>query len=475
LNVLLLNPVARDGTRSLRVGRCQGKVIVGLWPNVEYGILGAMLEREGFRPVLLDANHEGLDFENMIRRARDVRPAVIFLLSITATLDDDLEAGRRLAQAVPGARIIYWGTHATARPEDYLGREGAVVIRREPDLTALEVCRALRDDANGDLASIPGVSTRDSSGIRHGPHRPFLDDLDSLPMASHSLMGTGRHRAADTRQPFALIKTSRGCPHRCVFCTTHAFHGARWRARSPEAIVDEISFVRRTTGVGDFFLQSDVFSQGREWTAELCERIARADLGISWFCNSRVDTLDESLLAGMRAAGCRLVAFGVESGSDAVLAASRKGATADLAARTIAAARAQGMPTLTYWVFGLPGETPETMAETHRFIRAVHPDYAHFYSPTPLPGTELFRMQGLDDRVASGEVAWADFFQGVSAAFVAPTVTAAQVESAIRRAYIEFYTDPRRLLREIRQLGHPGRALARLETFRDMVRNYVLR
>jgi radical SAM superfamily enzyme YgiQ (UPF0313 family) len=235
-----------------------------------------------------------------------------------------------------------------------------------------------------------------------------------------------------------------------------------------------MAWVRRTTGVRDFFLQSDVFSRDRAWTLELCERIASANLGVTWFCNSRVDTVDDEVLGRMKAAGCRLVALGVESGDDRVLRAIRKGATAARGEETLAACRRVGLPSLTYWVFGLPGETPETIAETLAYVDRTAPDYAHFYTPTPLPGSRLFDQLGIAERVESGELAWADFFQGVSARFVSPEVSVPQVTAAVRRAYLRFYTNPRRLLREGRRLRSWGNLRGRLGTVYNMVRNYVL-
>ncbi len=474
MNVLLLNPVLRDGTRSLRVGRCQGKVIVGLWPNVEHGILSSLLKADGFAVTLIDANFEGLSFEAMLARAVAVRPDIVLILSITAAIDDDREVGRRLRQALPSAWTVFWGTHATVIPEDYLGPDRTAVIRREPDLSGLGICRAIRDGATTFL-DVPGISWTEGGAPRHAPDRPFLAGLDDLPMADHAAMGTGRHRAADTRRPFSLIKTSRGCPFNCVFCTTHAFHGNRWRPRSPEAIVEEVRHVVRTTGVKDFFLQSDVFSFGRDWTFELSERLSASDLKVTWFCNSRVDTVDADQLRAMKRSGCRLAAFGIESGSDDVLQAIGKGADSARARATLAACREVGVPSLTYWVFGLPGETPATIAQTLRFVDETRPDYAHFYSPTPLPGSRLFQRYRIAEKVRAGEVRWPDFFQGVSTDFLAPTVTRQDVESALNRSYLKFYSDPRRLAREVLRLRDPAQLLGRLETAWNMVRNYALK
>lgn len=477
MRVLLLNPVTRTGLRSLRVGRCQGKVMVGFWPNIEYGYLGQMLRRESHQVHLLDANADGLSYQQMVAAATQYAPDVVFLLSITATLLDDLHLGEDLRIRMPRSVVVYWGTHATVRPDDYLQQPGAVVIRGEVELPGVEVCRALSGEANldGALAGIGSVSFHGRNGVVHSEARPLLQDLDSLPHPAHDLMGVGKYLATDIHRPFALIKTSRGCPHRCVFCTAQTFHGNRWRHRSPLDIVDEIEGVVRHFGIRDFFFQSDVFSQSHQWTQQLCEELLHRDLRIQWFANSRVDSHTPETLKLMKASGARLLAFGVESGSDTVLAAIGKGATTQQAAHTLEACRTVGIPTLTYWVFGLPGETAATMQETLRFVRKTHPDYAHFYAPTPLPGSRLYQQLGIAQQVESGQLQWSHFFQGVSRQFVAGEVSVEQVRTALRTAYLQFYSDPRRIAHELRlALGDWNQFKGRATTFATMVRNYVL-
>lgn len=474
MKVFLLNPLTRNGTRTLRVGRCQGKLMVGLWPNIEYGYLTALLRQDGFEVDFLDANRDAADFESMLTSVQRAAPDVVFVVSITATLADDLEVGRRLARDLAGTTIVFWGTHATVRPEDYLVHERFRVIRREPEFTGLELCRALRDGATR-FQEVPGVSWLDQGTVQHAPHRPFGQNLECFPVPAYDDIRTGTHLATDTRRPFALVNTSRGCPNACSFCTVHASHGARWRPQAPERIVQDVRQIQQSTGVSDFFFQSDVFSGNREWVVQLCEGLLAAGLKISWFANSRVDCVDRPLLALMKQSGCRLVAFGVESGSDTVLTAVRKGATAQQALDAIRACREVGLPSLTYWVFGLPGETPGTMAETLSLVRRAHPDYAHFYSPTPLPGSRLYEQLGIARLVDSGELQWEEFFQGVSSRFIADGVTRRQVERAILLAYLQFYSHPKRLLHELAELKDLHNLWGKASTLATMIQNYVLR
>jgi radical SAM superfamily enzyme YgiQ (UPF0313 family) len=474
MKVFLLNPITRNGTRTLRVGRCQGKLMVGLWPNIEYGYLTTLLREDGFQVEFLDANRDAADFESMLLRVQRSLPDIVFVCSITATLADDLEVGRRLTEMLPGVRVVFWGTHATVRPEDYLTHSDFLVIRREPEFTGLELCRALRDGATRFL-DVHGVSHVHEGIAQHSSQRAFGENLECFPVPDYDEIGTGTHLATDTRRPFALVNTARGCPNACSFCTVHASHGARWRPQAVDRVIEDVRRIQQSTGVSDFFFQSDVFSGNRDWVVKLCEGLLASGVKITWFANSRVDCVDRPLLALMKRSGCRLVAFGVESGSDTVLTAVRKGATPRQAKDAIQACRDVGLPSLTYWVFGLPGETPWTMDETLALVKQAHPDYAHFYSPTPLPGSRLYEQLGIAAMVESGDLRFDEFFQGVSSRFIAEGVTRQQVERAILLAYLQFYSHPRRLLRELAELKDLRNLWGKAGTLATMVRNYVLR
>jgi len=338
MKCLLLDPITRNGTKTLRVGRCQGKVIVGLWPVIEFGYIGTLLRKQGIEYAILDANHEDLSFDEMMRKVMSYDPDMVVVLGITATLEDDLEIAKRLRLAKKDIYIAFIGTHATVRPQDYLKHPKDIAVVGEPEVTVAELARAINEGTQ-DFSTIQGVAFPEKEQVFFAPERPFSMDLDFIGIPDHEGMKTHTYLASNTRKPFALIKTSKGCPHQCVFCTVHSVHGAKWRCRSPQAIVEEMKFLKTRYGLKDFFFQSDVFGQKREWVVELCETILKQDLKVTWFSNSRADEVDFELVSLMKRSGCKLLAFGLESFSDRVLEACKKGITAEQNVLAIEACR----------------------------------------------------------------------------------------------------------------------------------------
>ncbi len=116
------------------------------------------------------------------------------------------------------------------------------------------------------------------------------------------------------------------------------------------------------------------------------------DRKIEWACNSRVDTIDEEMARAMKAAGCFMVAFGVESGDDEVLRKIDKKATADDARRGVALTKRAGIKVSAYFLLGLPWDTRESIRQTVQFACELDPDIAEFFYVYPFPGTEFHRQ-----------------------------------------------------------------------------------
>ncbi len=143
-------------------------------------------------------------------------------------------------------------------------------------------------------------------------------------------------------------------------------------------------------GIREFFIWADTFTADRRYVQELCRAILARGLRISWTCNSRVDTIDEETLRLMKEAGLWMISFGLESGSDAILAASGKGITVAQSRAAVGLAHRLGIRVAGHFMFGLPGETEETMAGTLALALELPLDIAQFYAAAPFPGTALY-------------------------------------------------------------------------------------
>jgi radical SAM superfamily enzyme YgiQ (UPF0313 family) len=214
-------------------------------------------------------------------------------------------------------------------------------------------------------------------------------DLDALPPPAWDLLPRGAYRYEILGGDFMVFELSRGCPDACTFCS-QAMYGRPWRVRDPARVAAEVELAITHHGTRTAYFMDLEFTRPMDQVRELCDRLAALGRPLRWCCQTRVDRVDASLLAVMRDAGCALVHFGVESGSQKLLDALGKGIRLEQAARAVRLTREAGMQSAAFFMLGFPGETTAQMRETLRFSRRLDPDYASFHVAVPYPGTALY-------------------------------------------------------------------------------------
>jgi len=314
-------------------------------------------------------------------KARD--PYILGITSTTPTIYSALKVAK-LAKEVDGdITTVIGGPHVTFTANEVLDSSEDVdfVVAGEGEYTMLELLKALEGDRS--LKEVKGITFRDKGKIVKTPSRGYIEDLDSLPFPARHLLPMDKYKILGRKLTVIHVVSSRGCPFRCIFCSSSALCGKRFRARSVENMLDEIeeAVERYKTRHVEFI--DDTFTLNRRRTAEFCEEVKRRGLDISWNCSSRVDTIDEDLMRKMREAGCSIIFFGVESASQRTLDLIGKGITVDRAVKAINLAKRVGIEVLASFVIGFPWETIEDMKETIRFATKLKPDFAEFSVSTP--------------------------------------------------------------------------------------------
>jgi radical SAM superfamily enzyme YgiQ (UPF0313 family) len=455
MKVVLLNPPAMNGVRYVREGRCEQRLSSFQYNMLPISLLttAALLRREGHGVLVVDAIARELTPLALFEELRAFAPGLVLVNVSTATFTGDAAVAAALREALPGVRIAAFGVHVTALPAESLAEAPALdaVIRREPEVTAAALARAL--DAGEPLDGVAGLSFRAPDGSAlHNEDRPFLEDLDALPFPARDLVDHRLYPAPVDGRPHTLVITSRGCPFPCVFCTAHLYYGARLRRRDPARVVDELEECVRRHGLRLFTFWSDTFTLDRDHVLGICREIRRRGLDIEWMANSRVDRVDPELLREMRAAGASVVSFGVESGVQEILDRVRKGTRIAQIEAAFAACRAAGLRSAAHIILGLPGESPATIRETLRLVRRIRPTYVQFYGAIPFPGTAFHREAAEKGWIRAAS--WSDY--EINRCVVStPALSAGELARWRRHAYLTTYLSPRYLAARVAELRSP--------------------
>lgn len=433
------------------------------------GYLAGALIAAGYEDVsLFDAEVEEEPISALLERERF---DIVGVSSPTPLIYEAWEASA-LAKA-QGAITILGGPHPTLMPEESMKRpEVDLVVRGEAEETLVEIVGEIEREkadssqpsaANGSLlaqcalSAIKGVSWRDGSGqVIHNPVRSLRKDIEGIPWPAYHLFKIERYTnlqpLTDGLDPHArayTLVTSRGCPYQCIYCSK-PITGNTWRARSPEDVVAEWRYLVHDMRATEIGITDDVWNLKLERAKEICRLLIAKGLNqVPWVTihGMRADHTDAELFQLMKQAGCKRVGFGVESGNQAVLDSIKKQQTVDDVRRAFGWAKAVGLQTMGFFIFGLPADTAETMDDTIRLALELDPDLANFMIAAPYPGTELWEIAQRDGRLFSMD--WRDYaIHDEKARYELPTLPPGLVEEKWHEAYRRFYFRPKRIWRQ---------------------------
>jgi len=261
-----------------------------------------------------------------------------------------------------------------------------LIVVGEGEETLRELLPVIHDKAA--WQGIKGIAfCKDGQAYFTGP-RDLIQDLDTLPSPARHLLPVSRYLALGF--PVSII-TSRGCPNQCIFCLGRRMVGHKVRYRTPGLIVDEIEDII-SYGFTRINIADDLFTANKDRVRIFCEELKHRGVKIPWTAFSRVNTVDEEVLAVMREAGCDSVSFGIESGNPEMLKRVKKGITLEQARKAVQACKNAGILAHASFMIGLPGESPQTIEDSYSFAQSLGIDYG-FHLLAPFPGTTVREEQ----------------------------------------------------------------------------------
>lgn len=412
-------------------------------PPLGLGYLAGSLLAAGHEVEIIDCFRDGIANERLGGILSEKKPDLIGITVVTSAYPRVMELCKTVRNCCE-AKIILGGPHPTALPEPTLRETGAdAVIVGEGEKTITELA------IHKDWSKVDGIAYLDKSEkfVKTEP-REIENDIDKLPWPAWHLMAPAKypnspHGIISKNFPTAPIITSRGCPYDCSFCAVNNIWQHKFRRRSPKNVVDEMEYLVKTFGVKEIHIEDDNFTLVREHAEKISQEIIDRKLNISWKCPNgvRADRLDLDLLKLMKKSGCYLLAFGIESGSDAILKRHSKAIDKEKIKGAVRMCKAVGIETQGFFILGLPGETKETIDETTRFSKELELDWAYFSIFTPFPGSGLWNELKAETR----NIDWSLFKQStVARSFCA--LSDDELRAQQKRAFRQFYLRPKMFL-----------------------------
>lgn len=318
-------------------------------------------------------------------------PEMVGFSATTSGFMDAADMALCIKQKRPDIKIAVGNVHVSSL--------GAPILEHFAEFDYLIIGEgegAMLDLADGQpLASIGNLIYRDESGkIRINPRRDRILDLDELPFPAYEKLAGFPHAyhlplfAYEKRYGATMI-TSRGCPYTCSFCDRTVFERL-YKTNSAQYTYDHMKYLREKFGVYHINMYDDLFTAKKQRVFDLCKLLIEKPLGVQWNCAIRTGHTSDEMLAQLKKAGVLMVSMGIESADPGMMERHKAGVTLEAVRDTVRQIHGAGLRAKGLFIFGMPGETPETVKTTSDFILSLDLDEMNMTKFSPLHGAPIW-------------------------------------------------------------------------------------
>jgi anaerobic magnesium-protoporphyrin IX monomethyl ester cyclase len=315
------------------------------------------------------------------------------LLAVTVMPGPQLAAAvpfcENFRRRYPSVPIVWGGYFPSLYTDAVLGASYVdYAVRGQGEETFVELLACLR--GKGHLSGVAGLSYKDRFGLQvHNPNRP-LKSPDAFPRLPYHRLDASQYLLPTfLGSRTAVHQASIGCPFKCNFCGVVPVYD-REKMEPAERTVSVLTHLKETYGANAVQFYDNNFFLREDHARELADRLE--PLGMRWWCEARVDIVlgySDDTLERLRRAGCTMIFFGVESGSNQTLAAMKKQLRTEQVQELAKRIREFGIVPEYSFIFGAPNNPESDTRDTIEFIRGikrVNPDVeivVQTYVPTP--------------------------------------------------------------------------------------------
>lgn len=397
MRVCLLSPSAHRVYRNIRRSAKRQ-------PMLGPAYIAAALRQAGHDVAYLDCDGLDLFGEQAAEAVLATDPELVGISFTTPLFSEAAAIARALRAAGWNGHLTLGGVHPTSLPDETLNllREADSVVLGEGELSIVQLAEAVHQGQVPD--KVAGLLYRAQDGSLTGidPSPQQVPRLDDLPLPALDLYPVERYTSdfwggRDRRMGVQI--TTRGCPYRCEFCASGDGSWGRLRYHSVDRVVAESLRLRDSFGADYLVFNDDTFTVKPSRCLEITQRLKAEGVDLPFMVTARVDTVDDRLLGELAQAGCFMITYGVESGSNDVLRAIGKQTNTGQARTAVALAQKHGIKVVGNYMFGHYPDDEASCEATLELARDLACDVSQFSLTVPYPGTQLYRQALAEGRL----------------------------------------------------------------------------
>ncbi|HNU72550.1 MAG TPA: radical SAM protein [Thermodesulfobacteriota bacterium] len=395
--------------------------ILFIYPNLNaqigfnYGIsfLSAVLKDHGHYTGLLNINEQlgyPLDLDRIQSDIKSFAPDLIGISMVSNQYHYCEQIAAFIKEKFPSLPIVGGGIHATADPEGVMASgHFDFLCLGEGEHALLELVSRL--ETGGDCSTVSNIWARKNGALIRNRVSAFVD-IASLPQKDYDIFDF--QKLIDAKGGWVGVMASRGCPYRCTYCFNHQMinlyrndagpdrKALRYIRRHPiDDVITELAYLINTyRNITTFIFDDDIFTLSGAYLQEFCRRY-QEEIRLPFVVNGHVKNFDRHKAFALKEAGCTIVKFGLESGSERVRRdiLHRYMSNEDIE-KSFAAAHEAGLHTSAFVMFGFPYETKDDILMTIRLLGRIKPGrfrWSIFFPYANTDAWEIARKGGFID------------------------------------------------------------------------------
>ncbi|MCP3943383.1 MAG: B12-binding domain-containing radical SAM protein [Desulfobacteraceae bacterium] len=397
--------IIKPGSQKQIYGQLSSFDLTAIEPPLWGAIIAGFLRENHFKVELIDAEAENLSYKDIAIIVRDLNPLLAVVMvsgsnpsASTMNMTGAGQIVRLIKDESQEIATALAGLHPSALPQQTMEEEQIdFLIQGEGFQTFPGLITSLKDGLQ--KFDIPGLWYRDGDQILSNDTAMIMKNLDFIPQPAWDMLPMDKYRAhnwhcfddLDTRQSYAVLYTSLGCPFRCSFCCINSFFGQNTiRYRSIDNVITELDFLVNNYGVTHIKIIDEMFALNEKRVVELCDKIIERDYGLNIWAYARVNTVTQPMLAKMKEAGINWLAYGFESGSKRVIEDTSKGYKFERVMDVVKMTYDHDIHICSNFIFGLPEDDYDSMNETLSLMQEINAEWSNIYSAMAYPGSNLY-------------------------------------------------------------------------------------
>ncbi len=356
---------------------------------ISLGFLAGYLESKNVKVKIIDEQLFNFSYDFLKQEIHNLAtPKIVGISILTISYKRACQIAEMIKNIDPSTLIVIGGIHPSATPEECLKETFFdIVVRGEGEETLYEIVNAQMNNCS--QSEITGISYKSNGLIIHNPNRPLISNLDNIPSFPYHLFKdfTSNYKA------FGIIVSSRGCPYRCIFCSSRIISQFKYRTHSIENVIDNIDLlVNKYKQTKISFLDDNILSDRKRFF-EIINNILDNNFHkkARFYLCARGRDVDEELCKKIKDANFEL-AINFEVGTNRMLKYIKKAETVEENIAAVLTAKKYEINITSVFMFGFPTENQKDRSTAIRLSRILPFDSVRFNIAVPYPGTELYHI-----------------------------------------------------------------------------------